>query len=151
MYRIQSSFHAWEMISTNCCSNFISSNKPSDQKFHHCSCPQWHRFLFCLCDGAGLPPTPPRLMQWVKDLALLHLLHSTQPWLWFYPWPGNFQMQWVWPERKKQPNTGTTFTQIPFTYLISSATAQYFKKSFNKLFCNQAGPYRAFPGWDLSP
>lgn len=134
------------MISTNCCSNFISSNKPSDQKFHHCSCPQWHRFLFCLCDGAGLPPTPPRLMQWVKDLALLHLLHSTQPWLWFYPWPGNFQMQWVWPERKNNPTLELHLLKFLLLILYPQPQPNILKSHLINCFVTKQDPTGLSPG-----
>ena len=44
----------------------------------------------------------PALEQWVGDLALLWLWCGLQVWLKFDPWPGNFHMPWVWPERKKR-------------------------------------------------
>ena len=49
--------------------------------------------------GMGLIPDPE---QWVKDLAWLHLWHRSQLQLQFDPWPGDFQMPWVWPKRRKQ-------------------------------------------------
>ena len=44
----------------------------------------------------------PRLEQWVKDLALLQLWCSFQPWLRFDPQPGNFNKPWVQSKKKKQ-------------------------------------------------
>ena len=59
----------------------------------------WVNDLACLCGGAG---SIPRLVQWVKDLALLQLWHRLQLWLGFSPWPENFQMLWRWPKKKKK-------------------------------------------------
>ena len=42
------------------------------------------------------------MVQWVKDLALLHLWCRVQLWLRFDPWPGNFHMLQVRPKKKKK-------------------------------------------------
>ena len=41
------------------------------------------------------------MAQWVKDLVLPQLWHRPQLWLWFDPWPGNFHMLQMQPEKKK--------------------------------------------------
>ena len=42
------------------------------------------------------------MAQWVKDPELPQLWHRSQLWLRFDPWPGNFHMPWVQPEKKKK-------------------------------------------------
>ena len=56
---------------------------------------QWINDPARLC-GAGLSPDP---VQQVKDLVLPQLWHRLQMQLGFDPWPGNFHMLWVQPER----------------------------------------------------
>ena len=53
----------------------------------------------CLCGGTDLIPS---LAQWAKDLALLQLWHRLQPQLRFEPWPGNFHMPCVQPEKRRE-------------------------------------------------
>ena len=40
------------------------------------------------------------MAQWVKDQALLQLWRRL--WLRFDPWPGNFDMPWVWPKKPQK-------------------------------------------------
>ena len=46
---------------------------------------QWHRLGSISCP-----------MQWVTDPVLLQLWCTSQLWLRFSPWPGNFHVLWVW-------------------------------------------------------
>ena len=39
---------------------------------------------------------------WVKGPALLQLLHRSQLWIGFNPWPGNIHMPQVWPKKKRK-------------------------------------------------
>lgn len=43
--------------------------------------------------------------QWAKDLASLL-------WYRFHPWPGNFHMVWVWPEKRHEVGVGAAFSGI---------------------------------------
>ena len=52
----------------------------------------------CLCSGMGSLIGPE---QWVEDPALLQLQCRLQLQHRFDPWPGNFQMPWVWQKKKE--------------------------------------------------
>lgn len=53
----------------------------------------------CLCGGTSLTPGS---VQWVKDPALLQLLHRSRLQLGFEPWARNFYMLWGRPKKKKK-------------------------------------------------
>ena len=44
----------------------------------------------------------PGLLQWIKDLVLLHVWCRLQLWLRFDPWPGNFHMPWGFLKKEKE-------------------------------------------------
>ena len=45
------------------------------------------------------------VVQWVKDLALSLQQLGLLLWCRFDPWPGNYHMLWVWPEKNVLKNT----------------------------------------------
>ena len=62
----------------------------------------WHRGLriwHCLCGGVGLIPN---LAQCIKDLALLWLWHRLHLRLGISPWPRNFHLPQMRPQKVKK-------------------------------------------------
>ena len=57
------------------------------------------RNWYYLCGGIDSIPCP---AQWVKEPALLQLLHRSQLWLGFDPYPWNFHLPGVWPKKKEK-------------------------------------------------
>ena len=59
----------------------------------------WFNDPACLRDIAGSIPSPAK---WVEDPVLPQLWRRSQRRLRFNPWPGNFRMQRVGPNKKKK-------------------------------------------------
>ena len=53
----------------------------------------------CLGDGRGLIPGSAK---WIKHLVLPQLWHRLQLWLELDPWPRNFHVLRVWPNKEKK-------------------------------------------------
>ena len=56
------------------------------------------------------------MTQWVKDPALSLLWHWSLPWLGFDPWPENFCMPWVWPQKMGKRKGEETAAPSPLPY-----------------------------------
>ena len=66
---------------------------------------QWVKYLTAVVlVVVGAQVQSPAWYRGLKDLALPQLCHRLQLQLRFNPWPGNFHMMWVQPQKKKKKN-----------------------------------------------